>query len=199
MVDLQRQAAADPRALAACRPCRQPRRLDRVSGTMNTGSLLRRAEAAGTSAPPLPKVLADLRRAACRRCPAIGASSRRCRTCASAGAPSKSQYQFVVQGLEPGPSSTDWALRLADAMSRDAATFTDVTTDLAEHRPAGDGEDRPRQGRARSASRPTSCARRSTPASARGRSRPSTTTADSYQVIAEFDPRTRTGPPTGST
>ncbi|MGO4402750.1 efflux RND transporter permease subunit [Bosea sp. RAF48] len=42
---------------------------------------------------------------------------------------SKSQYQLVVQGLDQALMN-DWALRLADAMSRDRGTFADVTTDL---------------------------------------------------------------------
>lgn len=42
---------------------------------------------------------------------------------------SKSQYQLVVQGLDQALMN-DWALRLADAMSRDRALFADVTTDL---------------------------------------------------------------------
>ena len=44
------------------------------------------------------------------------------------GRQSKSQYQFVVQGLERGELD-DWALRLADRMQHDK-TFTDVTEDL---------------------------------------------------------------------
>jgi HAE1 family hydrophobic/amphiphilic exporter-1 len=42
---------------------------------------------------------------------------------------SKSQYQLVVQGLDQ-VLMNNWALRLADAMGRDRATFADVTTDL---------------------------------------------------------------------
>ena len=44
---------------------------------------------------------------------------------------SKSQYQLVVQGLDA--SQTDlWAVKLTDAMGQDRATFTDVTSDLAD-------------------------------------------------------------------
>ncbi|MCO5092797.1 efflux RND transporter permease subunit [Bosea sp. (in: a-proteobacteria)] len=45
---------------------------------------------------------------------------------------SKSQYQLVVQGLDQ-QLMNGWALRLADAMSRDRSTFVDVTTDLQDN------------------------------------------------------------------
>jgi len=47
------------------------------------------------------------------------------------GRSSKSQYQFVVQGLDRD-ELYDWSLRLADLMGRDA-TFADVATDLQDN------------------------------------------------------------------
>ena len=47
----------------------------------------------------------------------------------SARASSKSQYQFVVQGLEPD-LRTSGPQKLNDAMAADRAYFTDVTSDL---------------------------------------------------------------------
>jgi HAE1 family hydrophobic/amphiphilic exporter-1 len=45
---------------------------------------------------------------------------------------SKSQYQLVVQGLDQ-QQMNGWAVRLADAMSRDRSAFVDVTTDLQDN------------------------------------------------------------------
>jgi HAE1 family hydrophobic/amphiphilic exporter-1 len=45
------------------------------------------------------------------------------------GRQSKSQYQFVVQGLDRDELER-WAARLADAMRRERSTFVGVTTDL---------------------------------------------------------------------
>ena len=45
---------------------------------------------------------------------------------------SKSQYQLVVQGLDQ-QQMNGWAVRLADAMTRDRSTFVDVTTDLQDN------------------------------------------------------------------
>ncbi len=45
------------------------------------------------------------------------------------GRASKSQYQFVMQGIDQ-QELYPWSLRMADAMQRDPANFADVTTDL---------------------------------------------------------------------
>ena len=92
-------------------------------------------------------------------------------------APRRPRLEEPVPVRRAGPEQ-DRARPLGGAARRRhgprPATFTGVTTDLQNTALQATREDRPRQGRGRSASRPTSCARRSTPASARGRSRPST-------------------------
>ena len=102
------------------------------------------------------------------------------------GGASKSQYQFVVQGLDQdrarplgGPA--------ADAMGRDAATFTDVTTDLqntALQATVTIDRDKAR------ALGITADQLRSTLYTGFGTQQVSTIyeTGDSYEVIVEFDP-----------
>jgi HAE1 family hydrophobic/amphiphilic exporter-1 len=102
------------------------------------------------------------------------------------GRSSKSQYQFVMQGLNQ-QELYSWSQKMADAMSRDP-TFTDVTTDLQNSalqatlvidrdkaRSLGISADQ----------------LRSTLYSGFGTRQISTiyTTSDSYEVIVEFDPR----------
>ena len=102
------------------------------------------------------------------------------------GRQSKSQYQFVVQGLERDELD-DWAMRLADRMQRDKM-FTDVTDDLentALQAQIDIDRDKVR------ALGITAEQLRSTLYSGFGSRQISTiyATGDNYPVIVEFDPR----------
>jgi len=103
------------------------------------------------------------------------------------GRQSKSQYQFVVQGLDRAELER-WAVRLADAMGRDRSTFTGVTTDLQNTAlQATVTVDRDKA----SALNIGADELRSTLYTGFGTRQISTiyTTADSYEVLVEFDPR----------
>jgi HAE1 family hydrophobic/amphiphilic exporter-1 len=102
------------------------------------------------------------------------------------GRSSKSQYQFVMQGLNQ-EQLYSWSQKMADAMTRDR-TFTDVTTDLQNNAlQATLVVDRDK---ARSLGI-SADQLRSTLYSGFGTRQISTiyTTSDSYEVIVEFDPR----------
>ena len=189
----------DPRALAACRACRELASARPASaGTLNAGRVLRRAEAEG----PAP-------RAADRCSPTCAASSSPGARHLSAsctpvqnlrlgGRASKSQYQFVLQGLNqdrarplggaavgrhgprrPRPSPTsptdlqNTALQATLMIDRDKARALGITADQL----------------------------RSTLYTGFGARQVSTiyATGDSYQVIVEFDPRLALDRRTGST
>jgi HAE1 family hydrophobic/amphiphilic exporter-1 len=77
--------------------------------------------------PALPQVLADLRRRAAT-VPGITAFIVPVQNLNIGGRASKSQYQFVMQGID-SDALYDWSRKMTDAMSRDR-TFTDVTSDL---------------------------------------------------------------------
>ena len=130
------------------------------------------------------------------RCRAYRHSSRRCRTCASAGVQSKSQYQFVVQGLEQG--GTRHLVGPPRRCHEPRPLGLHGRHDRPpEHGASGDVKSTATR-RARSASRPTRSGRRSTRASEPGRSRPSmrprTVTRSSPSSTRAWD-----GRPTGST
>jgi len=100
---------------------------------------------------------------------------------------SASQYQVVVQGLDNGLTN-EWAQKLTDAMGADSTYFTDVTSDLENN--ALQAElviDRDKA----AALGVTADVLRSTLYSGFGSQQVSTiyTTADSYPVIMELDPR----------
>lgn len=78
--------------------------------------------------PRMPAVLASLRRDLAQ-VPGINTYMTPVQNLQIGARSSKSQYQLVVQGLDQALMN-DWAVRLADAMGRDRATFLDVTTDL---------------------------------------------------------------------
>jgi HAE1 family hydrophobic/amphiphilic exporter-1 len=81
--------------------------------------------------PSLEKVLADLRRQLAD-VPGINTYMVPVQNLSLGTRSSKSQYQLVVQALD-NQTTNSWAEKLADAMSRDPGTFTDVTTDLNNH------------------------------------------------------------------
>src|SRR5439155_8720412 len=76
---------------------------------------------------PLDQLLSDLRRTFAR-IPGINAVAVPVQNLQVGGVQSKSQYQFVVQSLDPTQLQS-WSNKIADAMSRDAL-FADVTTDI---------------------------------------------------------------------
>jgi HAE1 family hydrophobic/amphiphilic exporter-1 len=81
--------------------------------------------------PGLEKVLADLRRQLAG-VPGISTFMVPVQNLNIGARMSKSQYQVVVQGLD-NDATDQWAQKLADAMSRDRRTFTDVTTDPSDN------------------------------------------------------------------
>ncbi|MGX5733071.1 efflux RND transporter permease subunit [Bosea thiooxidans] len=78
--------------------------------------------------PRMPAVLASLRRDLAQ-VPGINTYMTPVQNLQIGARSSKSQYQLVVQGLDQALMN-QWAVRLADAMSREQGTFLDVTTDL---------------------------------------------------------------------
>ena len=80
--------------------------------------------------PPLGQVIGDLRRTLAA-VPGIQSFIVPIQNLRVGGRVSKSQYQFVIQGLETG-ELYPWAKRMADAMARDPS-FIDVTTDLQDN------------------------------------------------------------------
>jgi HAE1 family hydrophobic/amphiphilic exporter-1 len=103
------------------------------------------------------------------------------------GRQSKSQYQFVVQGLNKEELDA-WSTRLADAMGRESAVFTGVATDLQNTALQATVKIDRDKARALGISADQI---RSTLYTGFGTRQVSTIyeTADSYQVITEFDPR----------
>jgi HAE1 family hydrophobic/amphiphilic exporter-1 len=135
--------------------------------------------------PKLAKVLSDLRRDLAE-VPGIATYMVPVQNLNIGGRASKSQYQFVMQGLDQ-PTLYDWSRKIADAMAKDA-TFTDVTSDLQDNGlQATIAIDRDKA----DALGITSDVLRSTLYSGFGTRQVSTiyTTGDSYDVIVEFDPR----------
>ncbi len=154
-----------------CRACRQPRRLDRVFRHDERRLVLRRAEAEGP-APALPKVLADLRRQLAQVPGIIGLHHAGAEPAPRrAGRRRASTSSSCRAWTRPSSTAGRCGCRRHGPRRRDLHRRHHRPP---EHRPAGDGRRSTATRPARSASRPTSCARRSTPASARGRSRPST-------------------------
>jgi HAE1 family hydrophobic/amphiphilic exporter-1 len=96
------------------------------ASTANQGSLFVELKAKAER-PPLESILGDLRRAL-GGIPGIASYVTPVQNLRIGGVSSKSQYQFVVQGIDRDALLT-WASKLADAMSRDS-NFTDVTTDV---------------------------------------------------------------------
>ena len=80
--------------------------------------------------PPLSDILGDLRRTL-GQVPGIRSFIIPIQNLRVGGISSKSEYQFVVQGLESGELYT-WAKRLAEEMKHDRH-FVDVTTDLEDN------------------------------------------------------------------
>ncbi|MFL4989117.1 MAG: efflux RND transporter permease subunit [Microvirga sp.] len=154
------------------------------SGTMNAGSFFVELKPKGQRG-ELPKVLADLRRQL-SQVPGLSVFITPVQNLRLGGRASKSQYQFVVQGLNKTELDR-WAVRLSDVMGRDAATFTGVTTDLQNTALQATVKIDRDKARALGV---TADQLRSTLYTGFGSRQVSTIyeTADSYQVIAEFDP-----------
>ncbi len=153
------------------------------TNTLNNGRFFVELKPKGER-PELATVVADLRREL-GRIPGLNSFVVPVQNFSFGGRQSKSQYQFVVQGLDRAELD-DWALRLADRMQQDK-TFIDVTDDL-ENTALQAPSDRPRQGPALGI---TAEQLRSTLYSGFGSRQISTiyTTGDNYPVIVEFDPR----------
>jgi len=135
--------------------------------------------------PRMPAVLASLRRDLAQ-VPGINTYMTPVQNLQIGARSSKSQYQLVVQGLDQALMN-DWAIRLADAMARDRATFLDVTTDLQNNAlQATVIVDRDKA----NALGIGSDILRSTLYSGFGVRQVSTiyTTGDSYEVVVEFNP-----------
>ncbi|MEK0085650.1 efflux RND transporter permease subunit [Benzoatithermus flavus] len=135
--------------------------------------------------PPLAKVVGDLRRDLAK-VPGLASFVVPIQNLNFGGRQSKSQYQFVVQGIDRDELD-GWAMKLADAMGRDRL-FTDVTTDLqntALQAKVVIDRDKVR------ALGITAEQLRSTLYTGFGARQASTiyATGDNYAVIVEFDPR----------
>lgn len=97
-----------------------------ASTTLNNGRFFVELKPKADRA-PLAQVVADLRRDL-NRIPGIGSFIVPVQNLSFGGRSSKSQYQFVVQGIDRD-ELYDWATRLGDRMGRDSA-FADVSSDL---------------------------------------------------------------------
>jgi HAE1 family hydrophobic/amphiphilic exporter-1 len=122
MSDLQHQAAAVVQASPA---------VDHVAsilgqGSLNGGSMFVQLKPKNQRA-PLAQVLADLRKAL-GRVPGIKSFIVPAQSLRIGGRQSQSQYQFVVQSIDPQQLSI-WSAKLADAMRQDPQHFIDVATD----------------------------------------------------------------------
>ena len=155
------------------------------TGTANAGSFFVELKPKDQR-PPLPQVLADLRRQLAG-VPGLSSFITPVQNLRLGGRQSKSQYQFVVQGLNKEELDT-WSVRLADAMSRDGSTYTGVATDLQNTALQATVKIDRDKARALGISADQI---RSTLYTGFGTRQVSTIyeTADSYQVITEFDPR----------
>src|SRR4051812_13187073 len=184
MVDLQRQAqdiiARSPHVAHVVSRAGS----NGFTGTMNAGSFFVELKPKNQRG-ELPKVLADLRRQL-SQLPGLSVFITPVQNLRLGGRASKSQYQFVVQGLNKAELDR-WAVRLSDVMGRDAATFTGVTTDLQNTALQATVKIDRDKARALGV---TADELRSTLYTGFGSRQVSTIyeTADSYQVIAEFDP-----------
>jgi HAE1 family hydrophobic/amphiphilic exporter-1 len=155
------------------------------SGTMNTGNFFVELKPRDAR-PPLDTVVGDLRRQLSQ---VAGLSSyiTPIQNLRLGGRQSKSQYQFVVQGLNKAELDS-WSIKLADAMTQDTVRFTGVASDLqntALQATLVVDRDKAR------ALGITTDQLRSTLYTGFGTRQVSTIyeTSDSYQVITEFDPR----------
>jgi HAE1 family hydrophobic/amphiphilic exporter-1 len=134
---------------------------------------------------PLDQVLGDLRRQL-GQVPGLQSFISPVQNLRIGGRQSKSQYQFVVQGLDRTELER-WAVRLADAMGRNNFSFVGVTTDLQNT--ALQATIKVDNDKARSLGI-TADQLRSTLYTGFGSRQVSTiyATGDSYSVLMEFDP-----------
>ncbi|GJD50231.1 Multidrug resistance protein MdtC [Methylobacterium crusticola] len=155
------------------------------TGTLNQGSLF--VELKDRDArPPLSRTIADLRRDLAAL-PGLQAFITPVQNLRLGGRQSKSQYQYVVQGLDRADLER-WSVRLTEALAQDRATFAGVTSDLQnaalQARITVDTDKAQALGI-------SSDQIRQTLYTGFGTRQISTIygTSDSYQVITEFDPR----------
>ncbi len=184
MGDLQRQAEEILRRSPAIAHVVTSIGSSGIGNSMNQGRFFVELKPKGERA-PLDQVLGELRRQLAQ-VPGLQSFISPVQNLRIGGRQSKSQYQFVVQGLNQDELE-QWSVRLADAMSRDRATFVGVTTDLqntALQATVNVDRDKAR------ALGITADQLRSTLYTGFGTRQVSTiyATGDSYQVLVEFDP-----------
>ncbi len=97
------------------------------SGTLNQGSFFVELKDRDQR-PPLSKTIAELRRDLAA-VPGLTSFITPVQNLRLGGRQSKSQYQYVVQGLDR-PGLERWSERLTEALAKDRATFAGVTSDL---------------------------------------------------------------------
>jgi HAE1 family hydrophobic/amphiphilic exporter-1 len=136
--------------------------------------------------PPLGTVLATLRRQLAQ-VPGIKAYMVPIQDLRFGTHATKSQYQYVLQALDENQLYS-WAQKMADAMSRDHATFADVTTDMQNDALQATLKVDADKANALGISADQL---RNTLYAGFGTEQVSTIykTGDSYQVVMEFDPR----------
>ncbi|ACA17656.1 acriflavin resistance protein [Methylobacterium sp. 4-46] len=160
------------------------------TGTLNQGAFFVELVERGAR-PPLARTVAELRRDLAE-VPGLSAFITPVQNLRLGGRQSKSQYQYVVQGLDRAELER-WTVRLTDAMAQDRATldratFTGVTNDLQNAALQATITVDTDKAQALGI---TSDQIRQTLYTGFGTRQISTIygTADSYQVITEFDPR----------
>ncbi|KMO41755.1 acriflavine resistance protein B [Methylobacterium tarhaniae] len=155
------------------------------SGTLNQGSFFVELKDRDRR-PPLSRTITELRRDLAT-VPGLTSFITPVQNLRLGGRQSKSQYQYVVQGLNR-PELERWSERLTEALAKDRATFAGVTSDLQnaalQAKVTVDTDKAQALGI-------TSDQIRQTLYTGFGTRQVSTIygTADSYQVITEFDPR----------
>lgn len=97
------------------------------TGTLNQGAFFVELKDR-SERPPLQKTIAELRQQL-GELPGLAAFITPVQNLRLGGRQSKSQYQYVVQGLDRAELER-WVIRITDAMAQDRATFTGVTNDL---------------------------------------------------------------------
>jgi len=96
-------------------------------GGLNSGQMFVQLKPKGQR-PNIEKVLSDLRRET-SQVPGIRTFMTPIQNLRLGGRASKSQYQFVMQGLDQ-KELFDWSVKMADAMDKDRVNFADISSDL---------------------------------------------------------------------
>jgi HAE1 family hydrophobic/amphiphilic exporter-1 len=97
------------------------------SGGLNSGQMFVQLKPR-SERPDIQKVLADLRRETAQVA-GIRTFMTPIQNLRLGGRSSKSQYQFVMQGLNQ-KELFDWSVKMADAMGKDRSNFADISSDL---------------------------------------------------------------------